>query len=248
MTLCSRRWLLPFLLIAGLAASPLVPALADSDNRVQNVSRPDQSISRLAPLISQLRRNVAFKADWRRLCRRFPGPRDQYLIVVDIGRQRLYLFDDGHRTASWKVSTSIYGTGERMGSFQTPLGVFRIIRKIGTHLPPDEVIQDQAPTGRFVRPVYARDDLAASHWITGRLLWLGGLQPRWNEGGKVDTYLRHIYIHGTPNLGMLGQPASFGCVQMAPRAIISLYRRVPPGTLVMITPGRRKTVFAMARM
>ena len=137
----------------------------------------------------------------------------------------------------WRVSTSIDGTDQEARSDGTPLGVFRIARKLGTGLPLNAVLHDQAPTGRDAHPVHASDDPAASRLITTRILWLSGLQPGWNKGGDVDTYLRHIYIHGTANLGMLGRPASHGCVQMAPRAVIALYRDVPVGTPVAIISG-----------
>ncbi len=159
------------------------------------------------------------------------------LIAVDIASQRLYLLRRDRRAKSWPVSTSARGIGRRIDSYGTPTGVFRIVHKIGAGLPPGEILRDQRPIGRIAMPVEARDDLAASHWITTRILWLSGLEPGWNEGGNVDTFLRHIYIHGTANLGMLGRPASEGCIQMAPRAVIALFRRVGLGTPVLIIPG-----------
>ncbi len=174
---------------------------------------------------------------WRKVCRRFPGPDDSELIVVDVHTERLYLLQDGRIAGDWRVSTALRGIDQRAHSDGTPVGVFRVARKIGAGLPPDEVLQDQAPTGRIITPTRLPDDPAASRWITTRILWLAGIQPGWNEDGDFDTFLRHIYIHGTPNLGMLGQPASHGCVQMAPRAVMALYRAVPVGTPVLITPG-----------
>jgi L,D-transpeptidase catalytic domain len=179
----------------------------------------------------------ALHALWRKVDRRFPARADAELIVVDLHTETLYLLRRGRIAADWPVSTSRLGIDQRADSDGTPIGVFRVARKLGTGLPPGAVLRDQAPTGRTVAPVRRPDDPAASHWITTRILWLSGQQPGWNEGGDDDTYLRHIYIHGTANLGMLGTPASAGCVQMAPRAVITLYRAVPVGTPVLITPG-----------
>lgn len=183
------------------------------------------------------RRNRAFRNAWYRLEERDPTPDNSMFVVVDVARQRLYLFKNGYRVNTWPVSTAIAGTGERDGSFRTPVGVFRIARKIGGGLPFNTVIHDQVPTNRTAHFAVAPTDITASQVIIARVLWLQGLQQGWNAGHGVNTYLRHIYIHGTPNLGMLGEPASRGCVQMSPWAVISLYRRVPVGTLVLITPG-----------
>jgi lipoprotein-anchoring transpeptidase ErfK/SrfK len=191
----------------------------------------------LSRQIAVLRRDRAFRDDWRTIRARFHTGDNADFIAVDVARQRLYLFRDGHRADAWTISTALRGIGERMNSYRTPIGAFRIARKIGAGLRPDAVLRYQAATGATARPVYATDDPAASKLILARILWLEGLQPGWNEGGSVDTYSRHIYIHGTANIGMLGRPASYGCVQMAPRAVIELYRDVPPGTPVLITPG-----------
>lgn len=174
---------------------------------------------------------------WQEVRSRFPGSEDSKLVVVDVRRQKLFLLDDGRIVHHWPVSTSIDGTDQVARSDGTPLGVFRIKRKLGTGLRPGAILRDQVPTGRIAAPVHAANDPAASQWITTRILWLSGLQPGWNEGGDVDTYLRHIYIHGTANLGMLGHAASHGCVQMAPHAVMALYRAVSVGTPVAIIPG-----------
>lgn len=176
---------------------------------------------------------------WQAVCRRYPGPDDADLVIVDVRTERLYLLHQGRVADVWPVSTSIHGLDQIARSYGTPSGVFRIARKLGAGMPLGEVLRDQVPTGRVVAPVRTPDDPAASHWITTRILWLSGEQPGWNEGGDFDTFRRHIYIHGTANVGMLGRPASLGCVQMAPKAVVALYRAVPVGTPVLITPGTR---------
>ena len=212
------------------------PEAAAGEARVAERRLPARVRRDLAVLRARWRRR-AFAADWRRLARRYPAPGDRDFIVVDIARERLDLFRDGRYRAGWRVSTSRFGVGQRRGSDRTPVGVFRVVGELGRGGPADQVLNAAGPTGRFAKPVLAPGHLAASRLIVGRILLLEGLQPGWNQGGDVDTLARDIFIHGTANVGMLGRPASRGCVQMAPGAVIRLARMILPGALVMITRG-----------
>jgi len=71
-------------------------------------------------------------------------------------------------------------------------------------------------------------------WILTRILWLSGLEEGRNLGGKVDTYRRYIYIHGTPDEASLGTPASHGCIRMSSADVCELFDAVDEGTLVRI--------------
>lgn len=220
-----------------LAGAAFVAAvlLASAPSLARGVPRP---IPGLAHTIARLRRLVAFRHDWRLARALYPAPDDRDFIVVDVARERLYLFENGRLIGNWPVSTARDGVGERNGSLQTPTGLFRIVGKFGAGLPAYEILQGQMPSGRIASPVRARHVPAANRIIVGRVLRLEGLEPGWNLGGVVDTFQRHIYIHGTPDLGMLGRPASDGCIQMAPNAVIELFRVVPSGTPMLITAGR----------
>ncbi len=70
--------------------------------------------------------------------------------------------------------------------------------------------------------------------ILARILWLSGLEPGKNLGGKTDTFRRYIYIHGTADLSGLGLPVSAGCIRMSPQDVITLFNRSPCGTPVFI--------------
>jgi lipoprotein-anchoring transpeptidase ErfK/SrfK len=70
--------------------------------------------------------------------------------------------------------------------------------------------------------------------IVHRILWLEGLEPGFNRGGKVDTFKRYIYIHGFADESSLGRPNSHGCIHLGANDLIPLYDRVPEGTLVWI--------------
>jgi hypothetical protein len=71
--------------------------------------------------------------------------------------------------------------------------------------------------------------------IAHRILWLEGLEPGLNRGGKVDTHARYIYIHGVGDESRLGRPASHGCIHLSAADLLPFYRLVPKGTLVWIT-------------
>lgn len=212
-----RGLLAVFGLLAAMAAAPARAAL------------PQTPLSSTAA--------AALLMDWHQLLTQYPAANDKVFIAVDVARQQLYFFRNGVLADTWPVSTASRGTGERYGSFETPLGVFEISGKIGAGLPAFAVLDRHGPTGGIARPVFTPDDPAANEMITTRILTLTGLEPGWNEGGDVDTRARHIYIHGTADLGQLGQPASKGCIQMAPGAVIRLFRAVQPGTIVLIIPG-----------
>ena len=47
-----------------------------------------------------------------------------------------------------------------------------------------------------------------------------------NKGGRVDTFKRGIYIHGTSNENTIGQPSSHGCIRMKNNDIVELFNCV----------------------
>ena len=127
----------------------------------------------------------------------------------------------------YRVSTSRFGIGQTVGSFCTPLGLHRIAEKIGGGWPVGTVFKARRPVGFTWKSL----PLAP---ITTRILWLEGLEPGFNRGGDVDSYARHIYIHGTGDEPTLGRPASQGCVHLAANDLIPLFDTLPAGTLVWI--------------
>ena len=70
--------------------------------------------------------------------------------------------------------------------------------------------------------------------ISHRILWLEGLEPGFNQGGKVDTFSRYIYIHGFHDDSTIGRPASRGCIHLAADDLLELFDRVPARALVWI--------------
>lgn len=159
-----------------------------------------------------------------------PGGR---LILVDVRRQRLFLLQDENTLGEWTISTATNGIGNRENSFMTPPGAHRIAEKIGDGATIGMVFKGRVPTGQLA-DILLEDRACEEDLVTTRILWLEGLEPGLNRGEGIDSHDRYIYIHGTPEEGRLGQPASQGCIRMANRDIIELFDLVEPGTLVYI--------------
>lgn len=141
--------------------------------------------------------------------------------------------DDGRLLARYLVSTSSRGTGETNGSFCTPRGRHVIRAKIGRGQPTNTVFVERRPTGEVYSPALSRQ-FPNRDWILTRILWLSGCERGFNRLGDVDTMRRFIYIHGSPDTAVMGQPGSIGCVRMHNQDILDLFDRVTPGTLVEI--------------
>jgi hypothetical protein len=103
---------------------------------------------------------------------------------------------------------------------------FCIREKIGAESPTNTVFKGRKPIGTTAEIPDAR--------ITTRILWLAGLEPGFNQGGKVDTHDRYVYIHGTGDESTIGSPDSHGCVHLRAEDLIPLFDEVESGTLVWI--------------
>lgn len=154
--------------------------------------------------------------------RRFGDGGQAIVLVVDLARQELRVFEQGRKTAAWPVSTALNGPGETEGSGCTPTGWHEIAERIGAGAKPGAVFKERLETGR-VLPPDAWSWSAEGDLILTRILWLAGLQDGHNRGGDRDTHARYIYLHGTNQEDLLGQPASAGCVRMANRDIVDLF-------------------------
>jgi hypothetical protein len=126
------------------------------------------------------------------------------------------------------ISTSRFGIGQVEGSNCTPLGLHRVARKIGGSQPIGTVFKGRKPIGTIA--TIGIDKAMICH----RILWLDGLEPGFNRGGKVDTFKRYIYIHGFGDEDTLGRPQSHGCIHVGAQELAALFDAVPRGTLVWI--------------
>lgn len=155
------------------------------------------------------------------------------VVFVSVKDQTLYLIKNDSLINSYKISTSKYGIGAQKGSNQTPLGVHSISRKFGRGAAKGAIFKARQNTGKIANIITeAKDD--KEDYVTSRVMWLEGLEPGINKGGNVDSYQRYIYIHGTHEEGLIGGPASHGCIRMLNDDVIELFDLVEEGTFVVI--------------
>jgi lipoprotein-anchoring transpeptidase ErfK/SrfK len=150
-------------------------------------------------------------------------------LYVCISQQRLYVIEDSIATREFPVSTSRFGVGNREDSLMTPSGVHRVKEKYGAGAPLGRVFRDRLDTGEDW-PI----GTPGENLILTRILRLEGCEIGINKGNGIDSYDRYIYIHGTNNERLIGQPASHGCVCMTNADIVELFDTIPEGTLVYI--------------
>ncbi|MDB6172347.1 MAG: ErfK/YbiS/YcfS/YnhG family protein [Chthoniobacteraceae bacterium] len=148
-----------------------------------------------------------------------------HTVCVSVADQRMIVLERGHPIASYPVSTSKFGLGDRRGGCTTPLGQLEVAKKIGKGAPLGMKFKSRKPTGEIV-PVNApgRDP------IVTRILWLKGLERQ-----NAQAYKRTIYIHGTPEEVKIGTPASYGCIRMRSRDVMTLFNTIGVGAKVNIS-------------
>lgn len=155
-------------------------------------------------------------------------------IKVNVSDQLLRLYDeDNTLITEYPVSSSMYGVGNREGSFKTPLGHHLVCEKIGTGMPEDEVFIGRQPQG-CLADLKARNIPLPDDVITARILRLAGKQAGINMGDGIDSFERYIYIHGTADVENISKPVSHGCIRMRNQDIIKLYEKVDLNTDVWI--------------
>lgn len=167
----------------------------------------------------------------------FTGCADnRHRLVVSVKDQKMLVLTDGKPVAEYKVSTSRFGTGDHEGSYATPLGHLRVCRKIGGGVPSGTVFKSRKPTGEVI-PANApgRDP------IVTRILWLDG-----QDAHNRNAFDRCIYIHGTPQEYLLGQPVSYGCIRMSSCDVLKVYDLVGRGARVEIIDGPLSTLSTMS--
>ena len=155
------------------------------------------------------------------------------LLYVDIDMQNMYLLKKGTILRAFKISSSYYGTGSEVNSFKTPLGKHEIFKKIGEDLPINAILKGRVWNGAIANVITDDIDTDFDH-VTSRILWLDGLEEGKNNGPGVDSRSRYIYIHGTAEEGLIGKPASDGCIRMYNSEVIELFGLVEEKTQVWI--------------
>lgn len=162
-----------------------------------------------------------------------PSP---FEIRISIANQSLELIaslGNGETIARYSVSTALAGPSCLSESGGTPLGRHRVRLKIGHDAPLNAIFVGRRWTGEVYSPSLA-ERFPDRDFILSRILWLDGLEPGVNKGGRVDTLRRFVYIHGTNAVEQIGSPVSHGCIRMSSSDITSLFDMVVSGTFVTI--------------
>src|SRR4029079_16005576 len=149
-----------------------------------------------------------------------------HTVRISVHDQQMVVMRKGVPIATYDVSTSKFGLGDRPGSCATPLGRLEVAQKIGAGAAIGMKFKDRRPTGEIV-PI----DAPGRDPIVTRILWLKGM-----EAQNRRAYARTIYIHGTAEERKIGQPASYGCIRMRSRDVVQLFNTVGVGARVEITP------------
>lgn len=177
------------------------------------------------------RTTVDFLIDY--LSIKYPNHNFEDFIYVGVKRQKMYVFKDGKLVKTYCVSTSKNGAGSESGSEMTPVGLHKINGKYGQNVPKGGILIGKKFYGKMAK-INTKPTSSGSDDITSRVLTLDGLENGVNKGGDNDSYERHIYIHGTAEEGLIGQPASHGCVRMTNDDVIELFEIVQNGMYVII--------------
>lgn len=155
-------------------------------------------------------------------------------LKVDVAKQVLVCLSPKEEVLqSWPIATGLAGLGEQEGSGCTPRGWHRVRAKIGAGEDARAVFRGRRLTGEIWSPEL-NEQFPERDWILGRILWLCGEEVGFNRGGQVDTQRRFIYLHGVPETKPMGVPASAGCVNLHPTAMLEVFDLVPVGTKVLI--------------
>ena len=154
-------------------------------------------------------------------------------LDINIANQQLTIYADGITVQRYPISTAKNGAGELRDSECTPRGWHTIRAKIGAGQPLQAVFVGRRATGEIYSADLGRR-YPQRDWILTRILWLGGLEPGRNRYGNVDSAWRYIYIHGSPDELMTGDPGSHGCIRMNNADMLDLFNRVAAGMKVYI--------------
>lgn len=174
------------------------------------------------------------KGSVEKLRTRFGLRDDEFAVVINPSHQELYVIKNNDILRTYRVSTAKSGIGNTHGSGMTPMGTHRIREKIGDGAELGTIFKAKQDTGEKAEVRDGTIDVPGGALMTTRILSLYGQEPGINEGRGVDTYHRHIYIHGTSKEGMIGKPDSHGCIRMNNQEVVKLYDLVSEDTLVEI--------------
>lgn len=149
-------------------------------------------------------------------------------LVISVADQMMVTLEGNKPRRLFRVSTSRFGTGDKRGTYLTPLGHMEVIEIVGEGLPVGARLKARQHTGEIVQVNALGRDA-----IVTRVLRLRGMERQ-----NARALERAIYIHGTPEETKLKTPASYGCIRMASADIIALCKWVKVGARVDVVKGK----------
>ena len=164
---------------------------------------------------------------------KYPDKNFEKYLYISVKHQKMYLIENGKTVKTYPISTAKKGIGSHQNSNKTPPGLHTVKRKIGEEVPLGGILEAREFNGK-VAEIITDQRKADGDYVTTRILWLDGEEIGLNKGRNVDSYNRYIYIHGTPEEGYIGQPASHGCIRMKNTDVMELYDLVEEGTPIYI--------------
>jgi lipoprotein-anchoring transpeptidase ErfK/SrfK len=173
--------------------------------RSGRVMRPNQTYNRLNRALDEGASSVTIVADVEPP--KVRAGKFEQVLLLRIGENRLYLYEDGKITHKWTVAPG-------QPYYPTPTGMFEIIEK--RYMP---TWVNPAPDG-WGAGMPASIPPGISNPLGLRAL-------NWSADG--------IRFHGTTATYSLGYNASHGCVRMANEDVIELYDLVDVGTPIVST-------------
>ncbi len=164
---------------------------------------------------------------------KYPSRNFQDFIYVGVKRQELYLFRKGKLIRIYRVSTSKKGAGSVANSEMTPVGLHIVNGKYGANVPENGILKHKKFNGEIAAIEYEAKSINKDI-ITTRIITIEGLEKGVNKGGQLDSYNRRIYIHGTAEEGLIGKPASHGCIRLKNKDVMELFDLLTEGMFVVI--------------
>lgn len=163
-------------------------------------------------------------------------------MIIILGKyKKIFLVNkENGRTniiSEYPIATGVNGFGCETDSHKTPIGLFKIVQKVGQGCNPLQVIGPNGCEFNNGNPVLASYNSGTARVVTRKLV-LDGLEKEnigiGCETGNRNTIYRGIFIHGTNYENSMGQQRSHGCIRMLNNDVITLFNNVSNGTFVYI--------------
>lgn len=168
-------------------------------------------------------------------------PKEPMIVILGKYKKLFLVNKDNNKTniiEEFPLSTGINGFGCGNDSSKTPIGLFKIVQKVGRDCLPFQIIDaNGSKYDDDGLPVFSTKNAGTAYVVTRKLV-IDGLE-KGNigincENGNRNTIYRGIYIHGTNREDSMGKQRSHGCIRMLNDDVITLFDLVKNGTYVYV--------------